>query len=172
MRALLAAGTTIVCDRFYHSGIVYSAAKQNPALGALWARAPERGLPRPDLVLFLDLDEARARARGGWGAELYERADTQRRVKDLFWALSLGPARRDRDRRLLGEPAAAADDDDEDAAAAAQSSPSPWSQEEDLVLVDAGAGVEEVADEIWRKVEARVGQVDRGELGATVRVVV
>ncbi|RSL39541.1 hypothetical protein CEP51_016798, partial [Fusarium floridanum] len=79
IQSLLAAGTTIVCDRYYHSGIVYSAAKQNPTLTLPWARAPERGLPRPDLVLFLDLTEEQARSRGGWGGEVYERSEMQRR---------------------------------------------------------------------------------------------
>ncbi|KAJ4340407.1 Thymidylate kinase, partial [Neurospora sp. IMI 360204] len=75
----LAQGTTLILDRYYHSGIVYSAAKQNPSLSLSWARAPEIGLPRPDLVLFLDLDEEQARLRGGWGDELYEKAEMQRR---------------------------------------------------------------------------------------------
>ncbi|POR36325.1 Thymidylate kinase [Tolypocladium paradoxum] len=48
--ALLAAGTTIIYDRFYYSSI---------------ARAPDRGLLCLDVVLFLDLNEARAKARGG-----------------------------------------------------------------------------------------------------------
>ncbi|KAA8631805.1 hypothetical protein SMACR_09145 [Sordaria macrospora] len=61
----LSLGTTLILDRYYYSGIVYSAAKQNPSLSLSWARAPEIGLPRPDLVLFLDLDEEQARLRGG-----------------------------------------------------------------------------------------------------------
>ncbi|PNY20554.1 Thymidylate kinase [Tolypocladium capitatum] len=84
IHSLLAAGTIIICDRFYHSGIIYSAAKQHPSLSLSWARAPDRGLPRPDMVLFLDLDEARAEARGGWGDELYEEAGMQRTVRKLF----------------------------------------------------------------------------------------
>ncbi|PHH68089.1 hypothetical protein CDD80_269 [Ophiocordyceps camponoti-rufipedis] len=51
IRDLLAEGTTIVCDRFYHSGMVYSAAKDNPSLTLSWARGPEVGLPRPDAVV-------------------------------------------------------------------------------------------------------------------------
>ncbi|KAM4065758.1 thymidylate kinase domain-containing protein [Hirsutella rhossiliensis] len=166
IHTLLAAGTTIVCDRFYHSGIVYSAAKQNPTLGAAWARAPERGLPRPDMVLFLDLDEEQARARGGWGGEVYERAETQRRVKELFWALSRG-ARHERHGLLLGEAATAPGGGGDGGSALA------WKQEEeDLVVVDAGASVEEVAEDVWARVEGRVRQVERGEAGRTVRVVV
>ncbi|KAH7258657.1 Thymidylate kinase [Fusarium solani] len=153
IQSLLAAGTTIVCDRYYHSGIVYSAAKQNPSLTLPWARAPERGLPRPDLVLFLDLTEEQARSRGGWGGEVYERSEMQRRVRELFWGLSMGG--RDVTAQGLGL------DEGEG-----------WKQEEeDLVVVDAGGSVEEVAEEVWRKVKGRVEQVERGEVGRTVRVV-
>ena len=42
---------------------MYSAAKQNPALSLYWAKAPEVGLPRPDMVLFLDLEEKVAREK-------------------------------------------------------------------------------------------------------------
>ncbi|KAH7220620.1 thymidylate kinase-domain-containing protein [Fusarium oxysporum] len=153
IQSLLASGTTIVCDRYYHSGIVYSAAKQNPSLTLPWARAPERGLPRPDLVLFLDLTEEQAQARGGWGGEVYERSDMQKRVRELFWGLSMGG--KDVAAQGLGL------DEGEG-----------WTQEEeDLVVVDAGGSVEEVAEEVWKKVRGRVEQVERGEVGRTVRVV-
>ncbi|KAI5461752.1 thymidylate kinase-domain-containing protein, partial [Mariannaea sp. PMI_226] len=144
IQKLLAAGTTILCDRYYHSGIVYSAAKQNPSLNLSWARAPERGLPRPDLVLFLDLDEEQAKARGGWGGELYEKAEMQKRVRELFWGLSMGG--KDEHAQGLFEGA-------------------KWKQEEeDLVVVDAGGSVEEVAEGLWAKVKVRVEQVERGEV--------
>ncbi|KFA63103.1 hypothetical protein S40285_05900 [Stachybotrys chlorohalonatus IBT 40285] len=84
---LLESGTTVVCDRYYHSGMVYSAAKHNPTLPLSWARAPERGLPRPDAVVFLDLEEEAAAARGGWGGELYEKKEMQRRVREIFGEL-------------------------------------------------------------------------------------
>ncbi|KPM40781.1 hypothetical protein AK830_g5794 [Neonectria ditissima] len=158
IQSLLAAGTTIVCDRYYHSGIVYSAAKQNPSLPLSWARAPERGLPRPDLVLFLDLEEAQAKARGGWGGEVYEKAETQRRVRELFWGLSMGG--KDINAELgLVEGAGGLEG-------------ALWKQEEeDLVVVDAGGSVEEVAEALWQKVQGRVEQVEKGELGKAVRVV-
>ncbi|KAK7420221.1 Thymidylate kinase [Neonectria punicea] len=152
IQSLLAAGTTILCDRYYHSGIVYSAAKQNATLPLSWARAPEQGLPRPDLVLFLDLEEAQAKARGGWGGEVYEKAETQRRVRELFWALSMGG--KDINAEVSGLEGAV------------------WKQEEeDLVVVDAGGSVEEVAEALWQKVQGRVEQVEKGELGKAVRVV-
>lgn len=153
IHALLASGTTVLCDRYYHSGIVYSAAKQNPSLPLSWARSPEVGLPRPDMVLFLDLEEAVARERGGWGGEVYEKAEMQRRVRDLFWGISLGNIGKEGEAPPEGERGAFRQ------------------EEEDLVLVDASPSVEEVAEEIWGKVLPRVEAVDRGEVGGSVRVV-
>lgn len=157
IQTLLASGTTVICDRYYHSGIVYSAAKQNPTLPLSWARAPERGLPRPDLVLFLDLDEEAAKARGGWGGEVYEKAEMQKRVRELFWGLSMGGQDVDGQALIEGAGGLAGD---------------VWRQEqEDLVVVDAGGSVEEVAERVWGRVKGRVEEVERGEVGKTVRVV-
>ncbi|KAJ9143747.1 Thymidylate kinase [Pleurostoma richardsiae] len=147
--SLLASGTTVLLDRYYQSGMVYSAAKRNPSLTLSWARAPEVGLPRPDMVLFLDLDEAQAKTRGGWGGEVYERAETQRRVRELFWGLSMG---------RVGDAEAEAD-------------VKFRQEEEDLQVVDASPSVEEVAEEIWKLVKPRVEAVEKGEVGTTVRVV-
>ncbi|KOS17014.1 Thymidylate kinase [Escovopsis weberi] len=155
IRSLLASGTTVICDRFYHSGIVYSAAKRNPSLGLAWARAPDTGLPRPDVVLFLDLGAEQARARGGWGAEKYEQEEMQRTVRELFWALSMGG------KDIRGEEVVAQLGGLEGAA---------WGQdEEDIVVVDAGGTREEVAEDIWGKVRARVERIDKGEMGRVVR---
>ncbi|KAK7452294.1 hypothetical protein CaCOL14_004790 [Colletotrichum acutatum] len=151
---LLASGYTVICDRYYHSGIVYSAAKQNPHLNLHWARQPEIGLPRPDLVLFLDLEEAVARERGGWGGEVYEKAEFQKRVRELFWGLSLGRVGPDGG---LGEEGRVDREFRQ--------------EEEDLVVVDAGGTLEDVAEEIWRKIGPRVEAVEKGEAGSTVRVV-
>ncbi|KAK3937463.1 thymidylate kinase [Diplogelasinospora grovesii] len=173
--SLLSSGVTVLCDRYYYSGIVYSAAKQNPSLSLSWARAPEVGLPRPDLVLFLDLDEAQARARGGWGGEVYERGEMQRRVRELFWGLSMGK---------IGTsvvPSEAAPGGQEEQGAVAVGPPSPdkaaltgaehrfRQEEEDLHVIDASPSVEEVAEEIWKVVRARVEAVERGEVGKVIR---
>lgn len=163
INSLLASGTTVLCDRYYYSGVVYSAAKQNPALSLHWARGPEVGLPRPDMVLFLDLDEAKARERGGWGGEVYEKAEMQKRVRDLFWGLSLG---------TIGTPEGPGGTPQERSEPAGVAETRQFRQEEeDLVLVDASPSVEEVAEEIWKKVLPRVDAVDRGEVGRTVRLV-
>ncbi|CAN8096199.1 unnamed protein product [Discula destructiva] len=137
LTALLAAGTTVVCDRYYYSGMVYSAAKRNPALSLAWARAPEVGLPRPDVVVFLDLSEAVAAERGGWGEERYEKAEMQRAVREGFEGLKRGS----------GE------------------------EGEDLRVVDAGVGVEVVAERVWDVVKERIAEVERGEVGRVVRTV-
>lgn len=82
--SLVEAGTTVLVDRYYYSGCVYSAAKRNPNMDLLWCRHPEVGLPRPDLCVFLDLDAEEVAKRGGFGGERYEREELQGRVRELF----------------------------------------------------------------------------------------
>lgn len=84
IEADLAAGTTVIIDRYYYSGCVYSAAKQNPTLSLAWCRHPEVGLPRPDIALFLDISAEDAAKRGGYGTEKYEKKELQDRVRELF----------------------------------------------------------------------------------------
>jgi len=64
--------------------MIYSAAKGNSELSLEWAKTPDVGLPRPDLVVFLDLEAEEAERRGGWGDEVYERKEMQGRVRELF----------------------------------------------------------------------------------------
>ncbi|KAI1075915.1 thymidylate kinase-domain-containing protein [Whalleya microplaca] len=183
IKAELAAGHTVVSDRFYHSGIVYSAAKNNKALSLSWAKAPEVGLPRPDVVLFLDLEEQVARERGGWGGEVYEKGEMQRRVRELFWGLSMGDlgsavtnsnsssgktSRRDGGGSGgggLGERLGngARDGGGEEGEFR--------QEEEDIQIVDADLGVEELSEKVWELVLPRVEAVERGEVGKTVRIV-
>ncbi|PBP20165.1 thymidylate kinase [Diplocarpon rosae] len=87
IEATLSSGYTIVCDRYYYSGMVYSAAKHNPVLSLAWAQTPDAGLPRPDVVVFLDLQAEEAEKRGGFGEEKYEKREMQQRVRELFLSL-------------------------------------------------------------------------------------
>lgn len=87
IRADIAEGVTVVIDRYYYSGIVYSAAKDRPDLTIKWAREPEVGLPRPDICLFLDIVPETAAGRGGFGVEKYENSRMQERVRKLFFEL-------------------------------------------------------------------------------------
>lgn len=112
------AGTTVVIDRYYYSGCVYSAAKQNPTMDLAWCRHPEVGLPRPDLCLFLDISAEDAAQRGGFGSERYEKQEMQDRVRRLFEEMRTHPDEAD-----------------------------------DIVVVDAGKSVDEVAKTIERIVD-------------------
>ena len=87
IRNAIAEGTTVVIDRYYYSGIVYSAAKGNPSLSLEWSRYPEIGLPLPDLCVFLDISPEAAGRRGGFGNEKYETSAMQKRVRELFYEL-------------------------------------------------------------------------------------
>jgi dTMP kinase len=45
-------------------------------------QAPDRGLPAPDLVLYLDIPLGVAEQRGGYGQERYEKREMQQQVRD------------------------------------------------------------------------------------------
>jgi dTMP kinase len=66
---VLSQGTTIVCDRYAHSGVAFSSAKvndQNEAIMSMdWCKSSDVGLPAPDAVIFLDLAQEEAERRGG-----------------------------------------------------------------------------------------------------------
>ncbi|EPS34536.1 Thymidylate kinase [Penicillium oxalicum] len=83
----IAAGITIIVDRYSYSGAVYSAAKANPTLSLEWAWQPEMGLPQPDICLFLNISTEAAARRGGFGAERYENEKMQTRVREIFRTL-------------------------------------------------------------------------------------
>lgn len=53
-----------------------------------WCKAPDAGLPQPDVVLFLDLSVEASSARGGFGGERYEVAPFQQAVRAQFAALA------------------------------------------------------------------------------------
>ena len=91
IRTAIHEGTTVVIDRYYYSGIVYSAAKGNMSLDLEWARNPEVGLPLPDLCLFLAITPEAAAGRGGFGSERYETSVMQKRVRELFFELTKLP---------------------------------------------------------------------------------
>lgn len=85
--AKLAAGTTLVVDRYAYSGVAFTAAKRVPGLDAAWAAAPDVGLPAPDAVLLLTLPPAVAATRGGFGGERYEDETLLTRVAGEYAAL-------------------------------------------------------------------------------------
>ncbi|CAD7926198.1 unnamed protein product [Amoebophrya sp. A120] len=82
----LAAGTTIVCDRYAFSGVAYTAAKGKKSLS--WCKAPDVGLPEPDCVFFLQVDPETAKQRSDFGEERYEKAEFQQKVGAQFASFS------------------------------------------------------------------------------------
>lgn len=86
----LAAGRSVVMDRYIYSGIAYSLAKlrggqSSPQLDDIeWLYSPDRGLPRPDITLFLTLSLKELGGRKGWGEERYEKEEFQKKVRESF----------------------------------------------------------------------------------------
>ncbi|KAJ2915311.1 hypothetical protein MD484_g5114, partial [Candolleomyces efflorescens] len=140
IESLLNEGTTIICDRYAFSGIAFSASKVTssssssttpptvtPKLPFEWCRAPDIGLPSPDLVLFLDIAPEQARLRGGYGEERYEKEEMQIRVREAFKRLG------DEMTRVSSEK-----------------------QETNWFVIDAGKEREVVSEEMWKHVKPLV----------------
>ncbi|KAK0203189.1 thymidylate kinase-domain-containing protein [Desarmillaria ectypa] len=81
IEGLLESGTIVLCDRYAFSGIAFSASKGLPYE---WCRSPDIGLPAPDLVVFLDITPEKARERGGYGKERYEKEEMQQIVREQY----------------------------------------------------------------------------------------
>jgi len=84
MRTALLSGQHVVVDRYSYSGVAYSAAK---GLALDWCMAPEKGLPSPDLTIFIRLSTEEAAKRGGFGTERYETKPFQLAVAKSFDAI-------------------------------------------------------------------------------------
>ncbi|KAI3407128.2 CDC8 [Candida oxycetoniae] len=100
MQDLLNLGYFVVLDRYIYSGIAYTLAKndiddsrissssgggENTNLADIdWLLGPDKGLPKPDLTLFLTLSMEEISKRKGWGEERYELQQFQNKVKQCF----------------------------------------------------------------------------------------
>jgi dTMP kinase len=87
IRESLEAGVAVICDRYAYSGVAYSVAT---GLYSDWCRTPNDGLPKPDRVVYLDLDVYTAATRGNYGTERFENIDFQKKVEAEFYALVEG----------------------------------------------------------------------------------
>lgn len=76
-------GQHVVVDRYIYSGIAYSLAKAT-LNDQEWLYSPEKGLPKPDLTMFLTIDLAELSSRKGWGEERYEKEAFQKKVKECY----------------------------------------------------------------------------------------
>lgn len=88
MEEKLKSGVTLVVDRYSYSGVAFTAAKKTQGLDLEWCKAPERGLLRPDAVLYLNMPIDAAQRRGGFGEERYETLELQKAVRANFEALT------------------------------------------------------------------------------------
>ncbi|KAJ6669249.1 hypothetical protein lerEdw1_008058 [Lerista edwardsae] len=75
-------GITLVVDRYAFSGVAFTSAKENFSIE--WCKQPDVGLPKPDLVLFLQLSTSEAAKRGDFGNERYENSSFQEKVLKCY----------------------------------------------------------------------------------------
>lgn len=81
----LRSGKNVVMDRYIYSGIAYSLAKKGAEMDSYdWLYGPDRGLPKPDLTLFLTISLEELSNRKGYGEERYEQIEFQKKVKGSF----------------------------------------------------------------------------------------
>ncbi|XP_062987593.1 thymidylate kinase [Elgaria multicarinata webbii] len=78
-------GVTLVVDRYAFSGVAFTSAKEKFSLE--WCKQPDVGLPKPDLILFLQLSTSEAAKRGDFGNERYENSPFQEKVLQCFYHL-------------------------------------------------------------------------------------
>lgn len=89
---LLLQGTHVILDRYVYSGIAYShtASREGPSsssghhLDFKWLEAPDLGLLKPDILIFLNVSPYDTRDRPGFGQELYEKLEFQNKVFRCF----------------------------------------------------------------------------------------
>lgn len=88
----LYSGITVVIDRYAGSGTAYTAAITGRCLN--WCKAPDRGLPSPDIVILLDVSNITQCSRSNWGDERYENNEIQshvasnyKKIMDQTWCI-------------------------------------------------------------------------------------
>lgn len=77
IRTNIERGTTVIIDRYSYSGMAYSSVK----LDLNWCREVEKGLPKPDLVIYLELSKEVQYTRAGFGDERFETREMQEKTR-------------------------------------------------------------------------------------------
>ena len=95
MNAALRSGQMVIVDRYSYSGVAYTVSKG--IADYEWCRGPEKGLLKPDCVIFLSSDIKMLQNRGDFGKEVYETSEFQSSVRDVYmklmepnWNVSIG----------------------------------------------------------------------------------
>ena len=89
IEALLKAGHTVICDRYYYSTLAY----QGSVTSYPWVRSLNLDCPeirRPDLCIFLDLTPEQSLqriSRGREKLEIFENLETLTRVRESFFSV-------------------------------------------------------------------------------------
>lgn len=66
---MLNQGKNVILDRYVYSGVAYSAAK---GLDFNWCLNCDIGLPKPDLIFYIEINNEEINQRKGFGEEIYE----------------------------------------------------------------------------------------------------
>ena len=82
MKQKLHNGTCLIVDRYAYSGVAYTAAK--PGFDLEWCKQCDKGLPKPDLVCFMDTKKLNLNSRECFGNERYEVNEFQTLVYNNF----------------------------------------------------------------------------------------
>ena len=75
-------GITLIVDRYAYSGVAYTSAKSG--FDFEWCKQCDKGLPKPDLICFMDTKLLEMDNRESFGKERYEVVEFQRVVYKNF----------------------------------------------------------------------------------------
>ncbi|MGD0802632.1 MAG: dTMP kinase [Candidatus Bathyarchaeia archaeon] len=79
---ILDQGTTVICDRYYHSTLAYQGAA---GVEVAWLRDLQKFALKPDLILLLDVDPDKSLMRvSGRTLTVFENRSYLKRVRDLY----------------------------------------------------------------------------------------
>jgi dTMP kinase len=83
---ILDQGTTVICDRYYHSTLAYQGAA---GVDVAWLRDLQKFALKPDLILLLDVDPERSLMRvSGRTLTVFENRRYLKMVRDLYLGFS------------------------------------------------------------------------------------
>lgn len=49
-----------------------------------WCKNGDKGLPKPDIVFYISLSEKEIESREGFGKEIYEKVEMQKKVREFY----------------------------------------------------------------------------------------